>query len=120
MLDEFIGSRQTLGRNDLAIENVGQTTLMPTHDQDHETIEFNENTNKNNQELRVYSRRNHIQKMVEPTLQQGHESVLRTDPISPLEKGKASSKPCSSSNIEHEESLSDLDVPIAFQKGVKS
>ena len=69
MLDEFIGSRQTLGRNDLAIENVGQTTLMPTHDQDHETIGFNENTNKNNQELRVYSRRDHIQRMEEHTLQ---------------------------------------------------
>ena len=120
MLDEYVGSRQTLGTNDLTIENVGQTTLMPTHDQDHENTKFNENTCKKNQEFCIYSRRNHIQKMVEPTLQQGHESISRTDPISPLEKGKVSSKPCSSSNINHEESRSDLDVPIAFRKGVRS
>ncbi|RVX19801.1 putative mitochondrial protein [Vitis vinifera] len=54
----------------------------------------------------------------EPTLQQGHEYVPRTDLISPLKKGKPPSKPCSSSNINHEESRSDLDVPIAFRKGV--
>ena len=52
--------------------------------------------------------------MEEPTLQQGHEFVPRTNVISTLEKGKLPSKPCSSSNIKHEESLSDLDVPIAF------
>ena len=41
---------------------------MPTHDQDHENIEISENTSKNNQELCVYSRRNCIQRMEEPTL----------------------------------------------------
>ena len=30
MLDEFVGNRQTLGTNDLAIENVGQTALTNT------------------------------------------------------------------------------------------
>ena len=51
---------------------------------------------------------------------QGHESISKTNLISPLEKCKPPSKPCSSSNINHEESLSDLDVPIAFRKGIKS
>ena len=51
---------------------------------------------------------------------QGHESISKTNLISPLEKCKPPSKPCSSSNINHEESLSDLEVPIAFWKGIKS
>ena len=99
MLDESIGSRQTLGTNDLAIENVGQTTLMPTHDQDHDTTKFSKNTSNNNQDFRVYSRRKHIQMIKKPTLQQGHEFIPKTNLISPLEKGKSPSKPCSSSNI---------------------
>ena len=32
MFDESVVSRQTLGTNDLAIENFGQLALMPTHD----------------------------------------------------------------------------------------
>ena len=69
MLDDSIGSRQTLGTDDLAIENVRQSALMSTHDQDHENTKFSENTSKDNQELRVYSRRDHIQRMEEHTLQ---------------------------------------------------
>ena len=60
MLDESIGSRQILGTNDLTIENVGQLALMPTHDQDHENTKSDECTNKNNQELCVYTRKNCI------------------------------------------------------------
>ena len=48
------------------------------------------------------------------------EFVLRINLISPLEKDKPPSKPCSSSNVKHVEFLSDLDVLIAFQKGVRS
>ena len=58
--------------------------------------------------------------MEEPILQQGHEFVLRINLISPLEKDKPPSKPCSSSNVKHVEFISDLDVLIAFQKGVRS
>ena len=120
MLDESVGSRQTLGTNDLAIENIEQPALMPTHDQYHENTKFSENTSKNNKEFHVYSRRNRIERIEKPTLKQGHEFVLRTDLISPLEKSKPLSKPCSSFNINHEDSLSDLDVPIVFRKGVRS
>ena len=116
MLDENVGSRQTLGTNDLAIENIEQPVLMPTHDQYHENTKFSENTSKNNKEFHVYSRRNRIERIEKPTLKQGHEFVLRTDLISPLEKSKPLSKPCSSFNINHEDSLSDLDVPMYFEK----
>ena len=68
MFDESVDNGQTLRINDLAIENFGQLALMPTHDHDHENTEFSENTSKNNQELCVYSRRNRIQRMEEPTL----------------------------------------------------
>lgn len=120
MLDESIDSRQTLGTNDLAIENIEQPALMPTHDQYHENTKFSENTNKNNKEFHVYSRRNRIERIEKPTLKQGHEFVLRTNLISPLEKGKPPSKPCSSSNINHKESFNDLNILIAFQKGIRS
>lgn len=93
---------------------------MSARDHDYENTKFTENTSKNNQEFHLYSSRNHIQRMEEPTLQQGHEPVPRTDLILPLEKGKPPSKTCTSSNIEHVESLGDLDVPIAFRKGVRS
>ena len=92
---------------------------MLTHNQDHENTEFSKNTSKNNQEFRIHSRINHIQMIEEPTLYQGHESILRIDLISPLEKYRSPSKPCSSSNIKHVKFFSDLDFPIAFQKGVR-
>ena len=72
---------------------------MPTHDQDHDTTKFSKNTSNNNQDFRVYSRIKHIQMIKKPTLQQGHEFIPKTNLISPLEKGKSPSKPCSSSNI---------------------
>ena len=92
---------------------------MPAHNQDHENTEFSKNTSKNNQEFRIHSRINHIQMIEEPTLYQGHESILRIDLISPLEKYRSPSKPCSFSNIKHVKSCSDLDVPITFEKGIR-
>ena len=50
---------------------------MPTHNQDHENTEFSKNTSKNNQEFRIHLRINHIQMIEEPTLYQGHESIVK-------------------------------------------
>ena len=101
------------------IETIGQPTLMPLTDQIHKGIEAGNKSSDNFKGI-VYSRKNKIQGKDNSTMQQCHESDLRTNQHSNHEAGKTlpeSSPPCS---ISQSKSLDDLDIPIAYQKGVKS
>ena len=70
-----------------SIETVGQPTLMPLTDQIHKGIEAGNKSSDNFKGI-VYSRKNKIQGKDNSTLQQCHESNLRTNQHSNHESGK--------------------------------